>query len=148
MSQDLIEVISLKDKKTIYLTEKFHKPLEVLWGYFTEPKDIVKWFSISEEYYCSFAFNSLREGDIFMYRMSPKKEGVSFDIEGRFKEIQLHKLIRCSQDGTELMFSFEQLGEEAVIKLEIQYSPDNKFGDMSYIWKALLNNFKKYVDNL
>lgn len=144
----MIEVISLGKRINAELSESFNKPIDLIWRCFTEPKDIVKWFSISENYYCSFAFNSLKVGETFMYRMSPKDQGISFDIEGRFKEIILNNLIVCTQGNTILTIYFNQRDDSTDMRIHIDYDPEDEYGDMSFIWKSLLSNFKLYINNM
>jgi|GEM_PF-4248405 len=145
---ELIGVIPLEYKNKEIISKSVNGDVALVWRCFTEPKDIVKWFFVSQNFYCSFAFNSLTTGENFTYRMDPKKEGQGFDIEGTFEKVVPLKELSFHSKDSYTQMKFIEKDSQVEINITIKYDKENSPMDMKYVWECLLDNFSQYIENI
>jgi len=86
-------------------------------------------------------------GGKFVYTMASTDGEFSFDFEGIYTEISLHKKIKYQiVDGREVEIIFTQVGEKT--KVTEIFDPENVHpAEMQRAgWQAILDNFRKLVE--
>lgn len=131
---------------TIAAETTVHVPIEQAWEYWTAPEQM-KWYFASDDWHAPHAENDLRAGGKFVTRMEAKDGSFGFDFGGVYDEVRTNEWIAftlgdgrktnvtfASQDnGTRVTESFDA---EATNELELQRAG----------WHAILDNYKKYVE--
>lgn len=121
--------------------------IEKVWQYWTEPKHIEKWNNASEDWHTPHAENDLRVGGKFLSRMEAKDGSFGFDFEGIYSEvIPFEKIKYGLEDGREVETNFT--GNEEITKVATTFDAENEnpIEMQKGGWQAILNNFKKYVE--
>ena len=124
-----------------------NKPVEQVWNIWTDPKHITQWCAASDDWHCPKASNDPRTGGKFSSTMAARDGSVSFDFEGVYDDVQLHKLIAYTMaDGRtcEILFSSEQGGTRVVesFDAETQNTVELQRGG----WQAILDRFKAHAE--
>ena len=139
--------MEVKEKTTISVHAKINAPIEMVWKYWTTPKDIMKWNNASDDWHTPFATNDLRPGGIFNCRMEAKDGSMGFDFEGVYETVLVNRQLdyvlgderkvsitfTAKDNNTEVMETFDAESENSI---ELQRNG----------WQAILNNFKKYAE--
>lgn len=140
---------------TITVQVIVNAPLEKVWKYWNEPEHITKWAFASDDWEALNATNDLTVGGKFSTTMAAKDKSMSFDFGGTYINITPNELIEysMSNDPTEesvrkVSVSFSSPTEETT-KIVETFDPENQNPeDMQRAgWQAILENFKKYVEN-
>lgn len=137
------------EAKSITVECKVNAPISKVWKCWTEPEHIVNWNNASEDWHTTRAENDLRAGGKFISRMEAKDGSFGFDFEGIYDNVQLNELIEYTiTDGRKVKVIFE--GNEEGIKITTTFVAEstNSIEMQRDGWQAILNNFKKYVENL
>lgn len=133
--------------KKITVEATIQAPLEKVWNYWTEPKHITKWNNASDDWHTPFAENDLRAGGKFVSRMEAKDGSAGFDFEGIYDEVCLHEVIAYTMgDGRKVRITFKGQENETKIIETFDADPTNPFEFQQQGWQAILNHFKKYVE--
>ncbi len=118
------------------------------WDYFTKPIHIINWYFASPDWHCPYATNDLIENGKFDFRMEAKDNSFGFDFEGTYSKVLLHKEINYSLvDERKVFVTFTQ--KENTVKIMETFDPEieNSLELQEAGWKAILNNFKNYVEH-
>jgi uncharacterized protein YndB with AHSA1/START domain len=95
----------IKIKITVQTTVS--APVEKVWEKWTNPDDIIKWNTASEDWHTTKAENDLRAGGKFSSRMEAKDGSVGFDFWGIYDNIKNNELIEYTMgDGRKVTVSF------------------------------------------
>lgn len=132
----------------ITVQTKIQASIDKIWDLWTLPEHITRWNAASEDWHTPFAENDLKVGGRFKSTMASKDGTMSFDFVGTYSAILDKKLIAYTiEDGRVVIIVFEELEDgfevreyfepESVNSEELQYQG----------WQAILDNFKKYVEN-
>ncbi|MBP8823826.1 MAG: SRPBCC family protein [Flavobacteriales bacterium] len=124
-----------------------NKPVAHVWKIWTEPEHIMQWNAASDDWHCPKATNDPRTGGKFSSTMAARDGSFSFDFDGVYDDVQLHKRIAYTMsDGRtcEILFT-EEAGVTKVVEsfdAEIQNSVELQRGG----WQAILDRFKKHAE--
>lgn len=123
--------------------------LDKAWHFWTTPEHIINWNFAVDTWHCPKAENDLKVGGIFTYTMAAKDGSFSFDFSGQYEEIIPGKKLffRLGDDRTvEVNFSFDQQGT----KITETFDPEsqNPIEMQRAGWQAILDNFKRYVEEI
>lgn len=132
----------------ITVQTKIQAPIDKIWDLWTLPEHITQWNMASEDWHTPFAENDLKVGGRFKSTMASKDGTMSFDFVGTYSAVLDKKLIAYTiEDGRVVIIVFEELEDgfevreyfepESVNSEELQYQG----------WQAILDNFKRYVEN-
>lgn len=133
---------------TIKIEQIVHAKLEKVWEFWTSPEHIVKWNAASDDWHTVKASNDLRIGGKLQARMEAKDGSMGFDFVGIYKDITtLKKLVFTLDDGRIVTVLFEDGKEGVKITEEFEAENDNSMEMQRQGWQAILDNFKKYVEN-
>ncbi len=124
-----------------------NKPVADVWKIWTDPAHILQWNAASDDWHCPKAENDLKAGGKFSSTMAARDGSFSFDFEGVYDNVELHKRIAYTMaDGRtcEILFTGESGGTrvEEAFDAETQNSVEMQRGG----WQAILDRFKKYAE--
>ena len=122
--------------------------LDKVWKYWTIPEQIILWNHASDDWHCPKASNDLKVGGRFLYTMAAKDESFSFDFEGTYTEVIENKSIKyVLDDEREVSVDFIAIGDTVEIVETFEAETQNPIELQQFGWQAILNNFKKLVEN-
>ncbi|WP_199119883.1 SRPBCC family protein [Pedobacter sp. ASV28] len=131
----------------ITLETLVNAPIEKVWKYFTEPAYIKQWNNASDDWHTPKATNNLSIGGRFSYTMAAKDGSFSFDFGGVYDDIQENKYIAYTLgDGRKVDILFSSTGENTKITETFEAEEQNPIERQQGGWQAILNNFKKLVE--
>lgn len=136
-----------KVKITVQVTVK--ATIEKVWKVWTTPSDIIRWNTASDDWHTTKAENDLKVGGKFSYRMEAKDGSFGFDFGGTYDAIKTNESIAYTMDdGRTSVITFEQKGNETNIIQTFEAETENTIELQQFGWQAIMNNFKKYTENL
>ncbi len=119
-----------------------------VWDYYTKPKHIKKWNFASPEWHCPKAENDLRVGGKYFARMEAKDGSWGFDFEAIYDAVVEHKnFVYTMEDGRKVTVDFENLGNKTRAIVTFDTEKENPEEMQRNGWQAILDNFKKYVED-
>lgn len=130
--------------------------VQKVWKFWNDAESIKQWAFASDDWECSYAENDLRVGGRFLTRMSAKDKSEGFDFTGTYTDVvefSKIKYIMDKEDGKsqsrECEVIFTDLGNSTT-KIEEEFSPEeiNSEDLQRAGWSAILENFKKLVENI
>ena len=122
--------------------------MEKIWELWTAPEHVMKWNNASEDWHTPFAENDLKVGGKFKYTMASTDGTMRFDFEVVYTNVVNPSLIEYEMaDGRKVKIVFEKDAEG--IKVIESFDPEtvNPEEMQKNGWQAILDNFKKYVEN-
>ncbi|MDI5893648.1 SRPBCC family protein [Flavobacterium algoritolerans] len=122
--------------------------MEKVWELWTAPEHVMMWNNASEDWHTPFAENDLKVGGKFKYTMASTDGTMRFDFEGVYTNVVNPSLIEYEMaDGRKVKIVFEKDAEG--IKVIESFDPEtvNPEEMQKNGWQAILDNFKKYVEN-
>lgn len=123
-------------------------PVEKTWKVYTTPEDIMKWNAASDDWHTTAATNDLRAGGTFSSRMEAKDGSFGFDFGGTYDEVVTHKTIAYTLgDGRKARINFGATGSQTWVTVTFDAETQNPIEMQKGGWQAILDNFKKYVEN-
>ncbi len=123
-------------------------PISKVWDCWNNPEHITKWAFASDDWEAPAASNDLRIGGKFSTTMAAKDKSTSFDFDGVYTAVKEHELIEYDMsDGRHVKVAFSESPEG--IKIVETFDPEQTHSEEMQRsgWQAILNNFKKYVEN-
>lgn len=122
-------------------------PIEKVWQCWTEPDHIMKWNQASEDWHAPKAENDLRVGGEFLTRMEAKDGSAGFDMVGTYDAVKQHELISYTMgDGRKVDISFINQGSETKVVETFDPESTHPVEFQQAGWQAIMDNFKKYVE--
>lgn len=135
-----------KTKITVECTIK--SSLDKVWDFWTTPEHIMRWNHASDDWHTPKATNNFVVGGRFCYTMAAKDGSFSFDFEGTYKEVIEKKSIKYTlDDDREVSIDFIAIGDTVEIVESFEAETQNTIELQQSGWQAILNNFKKLVEN-
>lgn len=122
--------------------------IDKVWELWILPEHIVKWNTPSPDWHTPQAENDLKVGGKFKYTMASKDKSESFDFEGIYTKVQKNTIIEYKLvDNRTGIIHFEAIGNE--VKLTELFEPEQGNSEsMQKEWcQAVIDNFKKHVEN-
>jgi len=120
---------------------------EKVWDYWTKPEHITKWNFASDDWHCPDAENDLRGGGKMCLRMEAKDGSFGFDFKAIYDEVIKHNKIAYTMlDGRQAITNFKILGNDTHVTTTFDAENENPVEMQKNGWQAILNNFKKYVE--
>ena len=136
------------NKTTITVEAAIVAPIEKVWKYWTEPQHIIQWNNASEDWHTPHAENDLKEGGRFTSRMEAKDGSFGFDFGGTYTLVETNKQIEYTlDDGRKVSINFTSQGNETTVVETFEAENMNSIELQKGGWQAILDNFKKYVEN-
>lgn len=121
-------------------------PIDKVWKFYTSAEHIVHWNAASIDWHTTRAEVDLQVGGKFSSRMEAKDGSMGFDFAGIYTNLVEPKLIEY-QFG-ERTAKVELLETAHGVQVTIQFDPENMFPheQQQQGWQAILDNFKRYVE--
>ena len=136
------------EKTAITVETTVKAPIEKVWKYWSAPEHITKWCQASDDWHAPKAENDLRVEGKFSTTMAAKDGNVSFDFEGVYTNVEEYKTIEYAMaDGRKVQIQFSSQGDET--KVTEIFDPENTHPIELQRggWQAILDNFKKHVED-
>jgi uncharacterized protein YndB with AHSA1/START domain len=138
----------MKSSYKLVVETTINAPVKKVWQCWTEPEHIMQWNNASADWHTTKAENNLKAGGNFLSRMEAKDGSFGFDFTGTHSEIKKHERIASIMgDGREMTVYFYEKGKKTWLvecfEIEMENTKDLQYGG----WQAILNNFKKHVEN-
>ena len=131
----------------ITVSVKIDASMEKVWNYFTQPEHIVKWNFANDDWHSPLAENDLTVNGLFKYNMAAKDGSFSFDFWGNYTQIETHKTIAYTMgDGRKAILHFTENDNQTEVVEMFEPEGQNPEDMQQMGWQAILNNFKKYVE--
>ncbi len=122
--------------------------VEKVWDYWTAPEHITNWAFASDDWEAPSAENNLRIGGRFNTVMAAKDKSTSFDFSGQYTDVEEHARIEYDMDdGRHVSVIFETVPEGVKVTETFDPEAENSREMQRQGWQAIMDNFKKYVEN-
>ncbi|HRO42789.1 MAG TPA: SRPBCC domain-containing protein [Flavipsychrobacter sp.] len=139
--------MSTANKTTVTVSVNINASIDVVWEKWTNPEDITKWYFASDDWHAPNAKNDLRTGGQFSTTMAAKDSSFSFDFVGTYDLVEEHTKIDFTiGDGRKVNVTFTNEGTTTTVTETFETEEMNSIEMQQAGWKAILNNFKKYVE--
>ncbi|MDD7887685.1 SRPBCC family protein [Flavivirga sp. 57AJ16] len=119
-----------------------------VWDYWNKPEHITKWNFADPSWHCPKAQNDLKVGGTLKSRMEAKDGSMGFDFEAVYDEVfDQEKMVYTMADGRKAITTFEDVDGKTKISTTFDAEQSNPIEMQKGGWQAIINNFKKYVEN-
>jgi uncharacterized protein YndB with AHSA1/START domain len=123
-------------------------PLEKVWAAWTTPEAIKAWNAASDDWHATAASVDLREGGRFSSRMEAKDGSLGFDFAGTYTRIVPKELIECVFGDRTLRVAFSPVHHGVRVQETFDSEPTHSEEQQRQGWQAILDNFKRYVEQM
>ena len=120
---------------------------EKVWDYYTNPKHIVNWNFADPSWHCPHASNELEVGGKYLARMEARDGSFGFDFEAIYTDIVQGEHLAYGLLGRQVIVTFEEKQEKTLVTICFDPETENPIDLQRKGWQAILDNFKKYVEN-
>lgn len=138
------------EKQAVVVEVTVTASIEKVWQYWTEPEHITQWNFASNDWQCPSATNDLRVGGVFSARMEAKDGSSGFDFSGTYTEVVPYERIAyvmAGEDARKVDVTFTDVGHGILVTETFETETENPIDMQRAGWQAILDNFKKYVEN-
>ncbi len=135
------------EKQKITIETTISADIHKVWDFWIAPEHIINWNFASEDWYCPNAENELKEGGKFSYTMAAKDGSSSFDFAGMYtKVIQDEQIDYIMEDERKVSVAFDQKDGKTKVTETFEAETENAPEMQQQGWQAILDNFRKYVE--
>jgi uncharacterized protein YndB with AHSA1/START domain len=136
------------EKNQITVQTSVNAPVEKVWKLFSEPQHITKWAFASDDWHAPKADNDLRVNGKFSTTMAAKDGSYSFEFGGTYTKVEPNKYIEyVLSDDRKVQITFSGEGSQTTVSETFDVENTNPADMQRAGWQAILDNFKKYVEN-
>lgn len=136
------------DHNRITVETAIEGDLNKCWDYWTLPDHITKWCAASDDWHCPKAVNDLKAGGKFVTTMAAKDGSIAFDFEGIYDRVEPQNYIAYTMsDGRKAEITFTSSGSKTHVSETFDPESQHPTEMQQAGWQAILDNFKKYVQN-
>ena len=133
----------------ITISSTIKAPIHKVWDCWTKAEHVTKWNFASDDWHCPDAQINLIIGGEFHYTMAAKDNSMQFDFWGTFKEIIVEKSIDIViGDGRKWTITFEEIEHGVLLTETFEPETENPIDLQQIGWQMILDNFKKYTEDL
>ncbi|KAA2239564.1 polyketide cyclase [Chitinophaga agrisoli] len=137
----------MENQSPITIQATINAPVEKVWQYWSLPEHITKWNQASDDWHTPTATNDLRTGGTFSSRMEAKDGSWGFDFGGTYTNVQDHQLIAYTMgDGRTVNVTFTGNGDTTEVVETFDPEATHSREMQQSGWQAILDNFRKYVE--
>lgn len=135
------------NKTTITVEALVNAPIEKVWERWTTPEHITQWNQASDDWHCPKGVNDLRPGGHFSFTMAARDGSVEFDFAGVYDEVKTcEKIAYTLGDERKVEVLFSKNGSSTKIVETFEAESIHPHEMQRAGWQAILDNFKKYVE--
>jgi len=125
-----------------------YAPIQKVWTFWTDPEHIMQWNNASDDWHTTHATNDLRVSGNFLSHMAAKDGSFSFDFEGTYSNVELHRTIEYTiADGRDVKINFMAEDTATVVVESFEAESTHSIEMQRTGWQSILDNFKKYVES-
>lgn len=137
------------EKKPITIQTVIKAPIEKVWECWNGPEHITQWAFADDTWEAPAAKNDLRVNGIFTTTMAAKDKSASFDFGGIYTSVKEHELIEYEMNGDRRKVKIEFSETPEGVKIVETFDPEQENTEelQRSGWQAILDNFKKHVEN-
>lgn len=118
-----------------------------VWDYWTDPGHITNWNFASDDWHCPSASNDVKPGGRLAFRMEARDGSFGFDLEATYTEVQEpSRMAYTLEDGRKVVTTFEDVNGSTKVTTVFEPEKDNPPEMQRGGWQAILDNFRKYVE--
>lgn len=145
--EKLKEIAELK-RESVTIETVISAPIEKVWKCLTEPSHITQWCHASDDWEAPHAENDVRAGGKFKTVMAAKDKSFSFDFGGIYSKVKEFELIEYYLgDSRYVKIEFTKVPEGIKVTQTFDIESSNPKEMQRAGWQAILDNFKKHVEN-
>lgn len=140
-----------EQSKTVVLkvSAEVEVPVEKAWELFNTPEHIVNWNAASPDWHTPRANNDLRTGGSFSYRMEARDGSFGFDFAGEYTEVvPMTSFAYKMEDGRTARVEFLPIQSGTRVITQFDAENSNPLEMQQNGWQAILDNFRRYAENL
>ncbi len=135
------------NKTNITVETTVNASKETVWEYWIKPEHITQWNNASNDWHTPRAENDLRVGGKFLSRMEAKDGSFGFDFSGVYDEVKPNeRIVYTIADGRKVIIDFKGSGNATKVSETFDAEQTNSLEMQRGGWQAILDNFKKYVE--
>jgi uncharacterized protein YndB with AHSA1/START domain len=137
------------EKTMITVQASIKASVDLVWKCWTSPEDILVWNTASDDWHTTKAENNLEAGGKFNYRMEAKDGSFGFDFWGIYDQVNAQQVIEITlgdERKMKVIFTSENSITEVIETFEAESKNSVELQQSG--WQAILDNFKKYVENI
>lgn len=124
-------------------------PVEKAWELFNTPEHIVNWNAASPDWHTPRASNDLRTGGSFSFRMEARDGSFGFDFAGEYTEVvPMTSFAYKMEDGRTARVEFHPIETGTLVITQFDAENSNPLEMQQNGWQAILDNFKRYAENI
>jgi uncharacterized protein YndB with AHSA1/START domain len=132
---------------SLIVKTSINAPIQKVWAYFTQPNHVMHWNHASDDWHCPAATNDLQVGGKFVYTMAAKDGSFSFDFWGVYDDVLTEELLLIKLgDNRKMKVTFASIGDVTEVVEEFEPENENPLGMQQGGWQAILDNFKRYLE--
>ena len=138
----------MEQLRTISVNVMIRDSVENVWNAYNEAKDVEVWKRPSDDWHIASAYNNLRMGGGFIYRMEAMDKSTGINFIGFYDEVvRFEKLCHTLDDARKVCVKFieTESGTEVIETFEVDQTISCE--GQSKGWQSTLNNLKKYLEN-
>ena len=138
----------MEQLRTISVNVMIHDSVENVWNAYNEARDVEVWKRPSDDWHIVSAYNNLRMGGGFIYRMEAMDKSTGINFIGFYDEVvPFEKLCHTLDDARKVCVKFieTESGTEVIETFEVEQTIS--YDGQSEGWQSTLNNLKKYLEN-
>ncbi|XHR98011.1 SRPBCC family protein [Mucilaginibacter sp. UC70_90] len=133
----------------ITVTATVNADAKKAWDYYTNPEHITKWNFADPLWQCPSASNDMRVGGKYSARMEAKDGSFGFDFEAIYDEIvDGEEFTYTMPNGRQASVAFKANGDQTEVEVAFDPEDQNPLEMQKNGWQAILNNFKKYTEEI
>jgi uncharacterized protein YndB with AHSA1/START domain len=137
-----------EEKTAITVEATINAPVDKVWRYWNEPEHITKWCQPSDDWHAPYSENDLRVGGKLKTTMAARDGSMSFDFECEYTKVEKNKTIEYTiADGRKVQIYFSEDGGKTHVKETFEAESQNPIEMQRGGWQAILDSFKKHVEN-
>ncbi|MBK7682609.1 MAG: SRPBCC domain-containing protein [Bacteroidetes bacterium] len=133
----------------ITVSTAVNAPIEKVWKAWNSPEHITQWYFASDDWHAPKAENDLQVGKKFTISMAAKDGSFSFDLIGEYINIKENEYIEYNlEDGRNVQIDFEIADHKVFVTESFEPENENPEEMQRDGWQAILDNFKKHVEQI
>ncbi len=135
------------EKQKITIETTISADIHKVWDFWIAPEHIINWNFASEDWHCPNAENELKEDGKFSYTMAAKDGSFSFDFAGIYTKVtQDEQIDYIMEDNRKVTVVFDQKDGKTKVTETFEAETKNAPEMQQQGWQAILDNFRKYVE--
>lgn len=120
-----------------------------VWDCYTQPEHITGWNFASPDWHCPWATVELQPGRKFVWRMEARDGSFGFDFSGTFDVVKApESLCYTLDDGRKVEVLIQADGLLTQVNISFEAETQNPVDLQRFGWQSILNQFKKYTEEI